>query len=663
MSRTRHSNTRDSTYNSTRYQRVMGARLLSVWLAGLLLWPGLSVAKASPDTVTAESPKSSLPTQEIPEQVSVSGQAARHFLHQAAFGPDAASSAAVQQVGIEGWIDQQLALPPGPSQLNRTIEIAMMSEPHTQWISPIGFVPPVGTQLWVYQSSAWWQQALTAPDQLRQRVAFALSEILVVSASEGYLQVRAEALAAWQDMLLAHAFGNYRELLSAVSYSPAMGVFLSHHGNRKADPAKQTSPDENYARELMQLFSIGLYQLNADGSVKTDKNGQPVPVYTQQDVMELARVFTGWDMVGNPNYGNKALAMGNTMVPMEFTEKFHDKGAKTLLGKTIPAGLGGKEDVEAALDILFARPEVSPFVSRQLIQRLVSSNPSVAYVKRVSAVFNDNGKGVKGDLAAVVKAILLDPEARTQVAGSNPPQKSGSVAVKLREPLKLREPIVAMASLLRALNVQPAAPFKSRQGAMIHDVYWFKRLPIGQNPLNSPSVFNFFEPDFQPVADGFRDTEDVAPEAAILDVQSLSGFNNRVDLLLYSRDLARLPYQKPDFAAQLQNNGFNSDLNVLIDTRPFVQLLELYLEQDSNGDFVTLNNPAFSQARQQALGQVLDYLQERLLVVPLSAQSRDVILQYTQNTVHVHNPPMEANRLIRDMIRLLVMSPEYWVQR
>lgn len=631
-------------------RRHQNGLMASTAVMGLLL----TLLVTEPVLAASEKTQPAVTTTKTTATLSVA-EAVR-FLNQASFGPDTPTLASVRQLGIEEWVDQQLAMPLGPSNLNRTVEIALMSEPATQWFGPYGFVPPRNSPLWVYQNAAWWEQALTASDQLRQRVAFALSEILVVSSSEGYLNIRAEALAAWQDLLLQHAFGNYRELLSAVSYSPAMGVFLSHHGNRKADPKKQTSPDENYARELMQLFAIGLYQVNPDGSTRLDNKGQPVPVYTQQDVMELARVFTGWDMVGNPNFGNKGLLVGNAIVPMEFTEKFHDTDSKTLLGKTIPAGLKGKDDVEAALDILFARPEVAPFVSRQLIQRLVTSNPSAAYVKRVSAVFDNNGNGIKGDLAAVVKAILLDPEARQPVMNPD--------AVAANQPLKLREPILAMSNLLRTLNVQPAAPFNSRQNSLIQDVYWIKRLPIGQNPLNSPSVFNFFEPDFQPVAEGFRDTDDVAPEAAILDVQSLSGFNNRVDLLLNSRDKARLPFQNAQFTEQLQRNGFNSDLNVQIDTGPIAQRFEQYLEQDSNGDFSTLNNPAFSLQRQEALSALLDDLQSRLLVVPLAPKARQVVLDYLNGpAVYPKNAPMEANRLVRDCIRLLVMSPEYWVQR
>jgi uncharacterized protein (DUF1800 family) len=600
------------------------------------------------DAATSEATTSDTTPDEQPEHSSISSQEAARFLNQASFGPDSESLASVRQLGIAGWLDQQLALPLGPSQLNRTIEIALMSEPQSQWFTNTGFIPPRASPMRMYQNAAWWQQALSAPDQLRQRVAFALSEILVVSAHEGFLNNRAEALASWQDMLLSHAFGNYRELLSAVSYSPAMGVYLSHHGNRKANPARQTSPDENYARELMQLFAIGLYQINPDGSIRTDSKGQPVPVYTQQDVMELARVFTGWDMVGNPHFGAKGLLVGNAAVPMEFTDKFHDDGAKTLLGKNIPAGLGGKEDVEAALDILFARPEVGPFISRQLIQRLVSSNPSPAYVRRVSQVFDNNGQGVKGDLTAVIKAIYLDPEARNASA----------------TPVKLREPVIAMASLLRALHVQPAEPFLSRQKALIHDVYWVQRLPIGQNPLDAPSVFNFFEPDYQPVADGFRNTSDVAPEAAILDLQSLSGFNNLLDMLLTRRDIARRPFQNASFTEAVRNKDFGSQINVVIDTRPFNQLLELYLEKDSNGDFATLNNPAFKLRRHEALARLLDELQATLLSVPLGKDARQALLQHLQGPViFANNPPMEANRLVRDSIRLLVMSPEYWVQR
>ena len=357
-------------------------------------------------------------------------QEATRFLWQATFGPTPAEVSQVMELGMEGWIDKQLSLPPSRSQMSRTIEIAMMAEPEFSWFENSIFNQSGQQSVQHYQLSAWWEQALTAPDQLRQRVAYALSQILVTSIKEPPLSKRTEALAVYNDILLKHAFGNYRDLLSDISYSPAMGVYLSHQGNRKANIKRQTSPDENFARELMQLFTLGLYQLDPDGTPLSDRHGQKIPTYSQQDVMELARVFTGWDLVGNKRFGNKQRNQGSYLEAMEFTPKLHDSGSKTLLGETIPEKLSGQEDVEAALDIVFSQPSVAPFISRLLIQRLVSSNPSSGYIHRVSAVFEDNGQGVRGDLKAVIKAILMDREAR-QISDI----EEHSIAKKIKEPV------------------------------------------------------------------------------------------------------------------------------------------------------------------------------------------------------------------------------------
>ena len=200
--------------------------------------------------------------------------------------------------------------------------------------------------------------------------------------------------------------------MGPIVYSPAMGIYLSHQGNRKANPKKQTSPDENFARELMQLFSLGLYQTSLDGTPILDNDGNKIPAYSQQDVMELARVLTGWDLTHNLRFGQKDRKHGSYLEPMEFSGQFHDFGSKKFLGQTIPEKLTGKDDVEAALDILFDQPTVAPFVSHILIQRLVTSNPSPEYIQRVSFAFDNNGEGVRGDMKAVIKAILLDDEAR-----------------------------------------------------------------------------------------------------------------------------------------------------------------------------------------------------------------------------------------------------------
>ncbi|MDP2506842.1 MULTISPECIES: DUF1800 family protein [unclassified Oceanobacter] len=575
---------------------------------------------------------------------SVDRSAAIKLLQQASFGPSPDSIAAVMSKGIEDWVDEQLVLPQKYSQLQRTIQLALMEDPSRNWFETSSFNSQAIPRVRDFQQSAWWEQALTAKDQLRQRVAFALSQLVVVSINEPPLQVRAEALAAYNDLLLKYAFGNYRDLLSAVTYSPAMGIYLSYQGNRKSNPKTETSPDENYARELMQLFTIGLYNLNLDGSIKTDKQGNPIPVYTQTDVMELARVLTGWDLRGNKHYGGRNQRQILVVEPLEFTKKFHDFGSKILLGEPIEANLTGKADIERALDILFAHPNVGPFVSKHLIQRLVSSNPSPEYIGRVSTVFNDNGKGIRGDMAAMVRAILLDSEARDQTS----------------EAMKLKEPVLALSAVLRMLDVQPAEPWESIHGGQMHDVIWFRDLGIGQNAYRSPSVFNFYSADYQPSEAGFVERQWVAPEAEILDVEALVAFSNILRHILLRNDKQSLAIRGEKYARNINKQRRRHHVNLLVDTGPWLKRLELALENDSNGDFLRLNSD--NVARRRALDAVLDQLELPMLGKTMPEPARTRLIEYLMVPQQPKNPRLEALQIIEDSIRLLAAMPEYWTQ-
>jgi uncharacterized protein (DUF1800 family) len=335
---------------------------------------------------------------------------------------------------------------------------------------------------------------------LRQRVAFALSEILVVSDQSGGTEGAPIALANYQDLLVDQAFGNYRDLLEQVTLSPVMGHYLSMFKNRKPDEEANIRPDENYAREIMQLFSVGLVQLNPDGTVVMS-GGQPVPTYTQDTIRGFAHVFTGWNWANCPRTDGgqwwewEWCPSGPVdwpepgwdaywLVPMESWEDYHaSAGTKQLLnypGVTLPAGVlpaGGSAqgDLDAALDNIFRHPNVGPFVARHLIKRLVTSNPSPAYVGRIAATFANNGMGTRGDLGATVRAILLDPEARTL------PTLASNKG-------KLREPLLRLSHLWRALD--------GRADDGRYREWWNSWL--GQNPLSSPTVFNFFLPDYRP---------------------------------------------------------------------------------------------------------------------------------------------------------------------
>jgi uncharacterized protein (DUF1800 family) len=410
-----------------------------------------------------------------PPPTAITKAEAFQFLNQATFGATEAEAADVISLRFEGWVDGQVARPPS------------LQLPHMLSLPPPQFMG----QLHVDRVDVWFRNSLWGPDQLRQRVAFALSEIMVVS-QLGALQGRPFAVADYYDMLARNAFGNYRDLIEEVTLHPAMGVYLSMLGNEKPDPARNIRPDENYARELMQLFSIGLVELNIDGSTVLDGNNQPIPTYDQAIIEGFAHVFTGWTWAGSPSFGSGRVPVSSQYTPMEHWPEYHDTGAKTLLnGVVLPAGQTGEQDLGDALDNIFNHPNVGPFMAIRLIQRLTTSNPSPGYVRRVAQVFNNNGSGVRGDLAAVVRAVLLDPEARPDL----PMEIDG----------KLKEPLLRLTQLYKAYNATSQSGRYPLGAAYVI---------FGQGPLQSPSVFNFFSPFYAPPGE-IRDSSLVAPELEI----------------------------------------------------------------------------------------------------------------------------------------------------
>lgn len=406
-------------------------------------------------------------------------QAASRFLAQATMGADIELIQYVANIGIEAWIDEQFNLP--KSEILGYIYSDIFDESRlTNYEFPT-------QDLFRF---ALWQKIMTGEDQLRQRVALALSEIIVISTNTDDLYSAGNGVANWYDMLLEHAFGNFRDLIYEVTLSPIMGNFLSHAQNRKTDLSINRFPDENYAREVMQLFTIGLFELNEDGSFKLDSNNEPIPTYDNSHITELAKVFTGMtynhdvDPDVDPEYpiGYEWTWLNShtATVPMKMYEEEHELGEKKLLnGYVIPAGQSGLQDVSDAVDHLFNHPNVGPFIGRLLIQRLVKSNPSPGYISRVAAAFNDNGSGVRGDMQAVVKAIYLDDEARNESYLSD--NQSG----------KLREPFFRYVHLFRAFN------FNNPQNKF-WDLGWSIETQLRQYMFYSPSVFNFFSPDYRP---------------------------------------------------------------------------------------------------------------------------------------------------------------------
>ena len=401
---------------------------------------------------------------------------ASRFLVQTTFGPTTQAIAEVRALGLAGWITNQMALP--PTYLRPHLDIA--------------------TNAYEYPGKllSWWDRAVLAPDQFRQRMAFALSQIFVISDFNGTLDGNVAAMISYYDMLLRNSFGNFRDLLRDVTLHPCMGVYSSHLGNRKPIPEEGLYPDENYAREIMQLFTIGLWELNPDGS-RILSNGAPVRTYGNFEITQFARVFTGLSYgTGDTNLWWEFFWPGeyDLSVPMKSWQQYHDTDPKTLLrGTVLPAGQAAMVDVEAALDNLFHHPNTGPFIARRLIQRFTTSNPGTGYVARVAAVFANNGLGVRGDLAAVARAILLDPDARDPARMDDPAWG------------KQREPYIRYVSLARAFNARAPNGF--------YEMWWLDER-LGMQPMSSPSVFNFYLPDYQP-AGPVRDAGLVAPEFQI----------------------------------------------------------------------------------------------------------------------------------------------------
>lgn len=431
------------------------------------------------------------------------------FLTQATFGATEPEIESLRDSSFSTWITNQQAAPMGPSALTYMDDrlVALRAANAQASLN--------ATHFYEY----FWREAATSPDQLRQRVKFALSEMFVISFAEPAMDPR--GLASYYDMLGKNAFGNYRTLLEDVSLHPMMGIYLTHLANAKEDPVTGRTPDENYAREVMQLMSLGVFALNNDGTVKKDAAGNNLISYTPTDISELAKVFTGFSWYNatptNSTFGGGSRNNASYVTPMIAYPSFHSTSSKTFLGTTIPASTTADPagDLKIALDTIFNHPNVGPFVAKHMIQRLVTSNPSPAYVNRVATIFNNNGSGVRGDLGAVVRAVLLDSEARNMSAGSD--ANFG----------KVREPIVRLGNLMRtfgATSVSGNWTVGSTSGSTSY----------GQSPMAAPSVFNFYRPGYSPPNTKIGNAGLVAPEMQIVDEVTVAGYANSLQTTINS---------------------------------------------------------------------------------------------------------------------------------
>jgi uncharacterized protein (DUF1800 family) len=506
-------------------------------------------------------------------------ETAVRFLNQATFGTTWADIAAVQSLGYRGWIEEQINAPISGFTSYVDATVAGTGETLAQ----------------SHLQEAWVQNATQGPDQLRQRVANALLEIIVVSTANGLGgSAQTIGLAGYMDVLMRNAFGSFRTLLQEVTLHPAMGRYLNMVNNARENERTGQNPNENYAREILQLFSIGLVRLNLDGTPMLGSDGQPIPTYDQSVIQGFAKVFTGWTY-GQTTQPYRVTGTQNWRMPMVPVASQHSTAQKTLLdGKALPAGGTPEQDLTAALDNIFGHPNVGPFIGERLIQRLVTSNPSPQYVERVAAVFNDNGHGIRGDLAAVVRAILLDPEARSAAAAQTPGYGH------------LREPMIRVVAALRGFNGRAASgryrAVTNLDGSM------------GQAPFRSPTVFNFFLPDYVKPGD-VAEAGLVSPEFQIATETTVVNATNTMRDLVY--------------------RGYGgSDANLV--------------RLDLSAEEALASNPA----------ALMDRLNALLFGGQMSQATRDIVL-HAVNAVSASQPLTRA----RMAIHLLLSSPEYLIQK
>lgn len=535
--------------------------------------------------------------------------AASRFLSQATLGADLETIQATAQMSFSQWIDDQFNTPGAFTLCDFTRDITIMALDST--FSMGGDPNDIEVERW-YWHTAWWQYTMTSPDVLRNRIALALSEIFVVSE----LPVLGEvplSLPNYYDMLLDNSFGNFRDLLEDVTLHPAMGLYLTHVNNPKSDESLNRYPDENYAREIMQLFTIGLYELNIDGTRQTDNNGDFIPTYDHDDIANFAKVFTGLTYPNAIAFGQDPLSELSFVEPMKMVNTWHEPGEKFLLNNfTVPdrSPKDGMADIQDALDNLFNHPNVGPFISYRLIQRLIRSNPSPEFVGRVAAKFNNNGQGVRGDMKAVIKAILLDEEARDCAMAEDPFDGM------------LREPIVRYTQICRAFNAF------SEEGLYRNYMNDF-RDATGQRPLGATSVFNFFQTDFQPIGP-VEEAGLFAPEFQITNSVTILGYANRLhDWLMKTNQV--MEYR----------DIFPSEINYDEKRVNFDLTDELALEEDHE------------------IGELIERLNLILLHGQLSDGSREII----RGALEEITDEDDYDIRVRLAIFLVMISPDYLILR
>jgi uncharacterized protein (DUF1800 family) len=525
-------------------QMLSAARVASVAAAAALAACGGGSGSA-PSLVPVAGRTVSLPTSGFTYLTPGTDEQAARFLMQAQFSASDADIASVRALGCVPWLQQQ---------------IAASYTTGWDWLGSQGYDDPLDTGNY-YDSSApgdymAWSQLIASSAPVRMRMALALSEFFVVSMSGISATWPSHIIAYYWDTLCKHSLGNYRDLLEAITLNVAMGYYLNTKGNLKENSSGR-QPDENYSREVMQLFSVGLKMLNPDGTEQLDGSGNKIDTYGLADVSSLAHVFTGYDLDMSQNRdtviqqtGGGTRTIPNVIfasLPMKLTQSNHSTAAATFLGVTIPANTPAPDALKIALDTLFNHPNNAPFICKQLIQRLVTSNPSPAYVARVAAVFANNGSGVRGDLAYVLSAILMDDEAR------------GPAGLTDVEYGKLREPMVRLVQWARTFGVT------STSGSWKIGDQSDAGSRLGQSPLRAPSVFNFFRPGYVPPSTALTAGK-VAPEFQLVNESSVGGYLN------FMTGVVDTGFNSGDIKA-----AYTNELALVTDATALVQRLNLLL--------------------------------------------------------------------------------------
>ena len=540
---------------------------------------------------------------------------------------------------------------------------------------------------WFFRS-AWLDFAVMSKDQLRHKMAYVLSQIIVESDFEPTFVQRTEALAKYFDILYNNAFGSYKQLLIDISHNSGMSLFLTFVGNKKVyknEDNVSVYPDENYARELMQLFSIGVNKLNMDGTPIKDEKGNLIPTYAQEDVNNIARVFTGWGL-RHTWYGCANGYCGDYIHPTKFFPEYHDFGEKKVLGETIPAGLSGDEDIKAVVNILMKQPSVAPFIARHLIMRFTKSNPSPAYIKRVATTFKDND----WDLKKTIKAIFLDPEFMDDL-------KSDRI-------IKYKEPLIAYTEFLRQMHVQypPYVLFCENSNPLhekctkVKNTLWYNepRDYTKQGPGAAPNVFNFYDNTYIPNDKKFKEKQMVAPELQIQSDSIMIRFNNKImnDLSQWEKGMITSKYYETEDKKAKKYSSVTEYLEqgprlnnvpvyyvgadrLLIDAQDEYNVMEKVIDGDTNGDFKNLVGGDYD-GDENATWALINFVDKKFLGGMLSEKEKKAIFEPLKNNMYGpewdigwKDKPYRQNKkyqiyihIMMKVLRAIITSDAYMVE-